>query len=96
MWHGPYLQLTVRCEMAGVWPLRIPDIGTVLSERLLPMDTARRRGGYMTLTVNEPDYPLLNTWPFLLIVRTVRIVTFHKGGWYRRIHGVSSIWPAAL
>ena len=44
MWHGPYLQLTVRCEMAGVWPLRIPDIETVLRERLLPTDTARRRG----------------------------------------------------
>ena len=43
-------------------------------------------------------------WPFLLIVRTERIVTDHamtlgKGSHmdrYRRMHGVSSIWPAAL
>src|SRR6266498_176905 len=27
--------------------------------------------------VNEPDYPLLDAWPFLLIVRTGRIVTVH-------------------
>ncbi len=51
-----------------------------------------------TLTVNEADGPLLNTWSFLLIVRTARVVTGHappSPGWTRpstaRIHGVSSI-----
>jgi len=28
-------------------------------------------------TVNETDYPLRETWPFLLIVRTGRIFTAH-------------------
>ena len=49
--------------------------------------------------VDEADDPLLETWPFLLIGRTGRIVTAHlthpKEGCdmneYRRIHGVSSI-----
>jgi hypothetical protein len=48
--------------------------------------------------VNEPDDPLLDAWPFLLIVRTGRIVTAHTqtlqrgcDRQYRRIHGVSSI-----
>ncbi len=49
--------------------------------------------------VDEADDPLLETWPFLLIGRTGRIVTAHshilKRGCdmneYRRIHGVSSI-----
>lgn len=33
-----------------------------------------------TLTVDEADDPLLDPWPFLLIVRTVRIVTAHVIG----------------
>src|SRR6266540_4916378 len=43
--------------------------------------------------VNEPDSPLLDTWPFLLIVRAGRIVTAHThilqrgcDRQYRRIH----------
>jgi hypothetical protein len=44
------------------------------------------------------DHPLRNSWPFLLIVRTGRIVTVHGHAMneYRRILGVSSIWPASL
>ena len=49
--------------------------------------------------IDEADDPLLNSWPFLLIVRTERIVTAHvitlrRGcdtNEYRRILGVSSI-----
>jgi hypothetical protein len=49
--------------------------------------------------VGEPDDPLLNPWPFLLIVRTERIFTVHvttisdgcDTNEYRQIHGVSSI-----
>ena len=53
-----------------------------------------------SFTVDEADSPLLySTWSFLLIVRTGRIVTSHgrtlrrgsDNGWYRRMHGVSSI-----
>jgi len=52
------------------------------------------------LAVDEADDPLLETWPFLLIVRTGWIFTFHchvpyeEGvtlDEYQRIHGVSSI-----
>jgi hypothetical protein len=54
--------------------------------------------------VDKADDPLLSTWPFLLIDRTGRIVTAHGNilrrgcdmNEYRRMHGVSSIWPAAL
>jgi hypothetical protein len=28
---GPYLHLKCRSEVAGVWPLRIPDTGTAAS-----------------------------------------------------------------
>jgi len=50
------------------------------------------------VAVGEADDPLRETWPFLLIVRTGRIVTAHvrtlRGGCdeneYRRILGVSS------
>ena len=50
-------------------------------------------------TVDEADDPLLESWPFLLIVRTGRIVTAHVDillkaydtNEYRRILGVSSI-----
>src|ERR687887_1238931 len=45
------------------------------------------------LAVNEPDDPLLDAWPFLLIVRTGRIVTVHavtlqrgRDRQYRQIH----------
>ena len=49
-------------------------------------------------SVNEADDPLLDTWPFLLIVRTGRFVTAHvltlvmgrDTNEYRRIHGFSS------
>lgn len=49
--------------------------------------------------VDEADDPLLESWPFLLIGRTDRIVTAHATSLrracdideYRRIHGVSSI-----
>jgi len=52
-----------------------------------------------TFSVDEADDPLLDTWPFLLIVRTGRIFTAHvfnlmrvcDTNEYRRIHGVSSI-----
>jgi hypothetical protein len=50
------------------------------------------------LAVDEADDPLLESWPFLLIARTGRIVTAHgrtlQRGWdrqYRRMLGVSSI-----
>jgi hypothetical protein len=52
------------------------------------------------LAVDEADDPLLESWPFLLIGRTGRIVTAHRPtpyeagatvSEYRRIHGVSSI-----
>ncbi len=34
-------------------------------------------------TVYEPDDPLLDTWPFLLIIRTDRIVTAHVSTIYQ-------------
>jgi hypothetical protein len=54
--------------------------------------------------VDKADNPLRVYWPFLLIVRTERIVTTHvptlEDGChldeYRRILGVSSIWPTTL
>src|SRR6266542_3356748 len=38
---------------------------------------AHHRDREAAFAVNEPDYPLLDAWPFLLIVRTGRIVTVH-------------------
>ncbi len=57
------------------------------------------RNAEAAFAVDEADDPLLESWPFLLIGRTDRIVTVHattlgKGcdiDEYRRIHGVSSI-----
>jgi hypothetical protein len=58
------------------------------------------RNAEAALAVDEADDPLLESWPFLLIGRTERIVTAHctppyvQGvtvNEYRRIHGVSSI-----
>ena len=56
--------------------------------------------------VGEPDDPLPGIWSFLLIDRTGWIVTSAHvrtlrmvcdiNGEYHRIHGVSSIWSAAL
>ena len=47
----------------------------------LPAETATRVAHYRdrkaAFTVDEADDPLLNTWPFLLIARTGRIVTAH-------------------
>ena len=40
---------------------------------LVPED----RNTEATFAVDEADDPLRETWPFLLIVRTERIVTFH-------------------
>ena len=62
------------------------------------------RNAEAALAVDEADDPLRGNWPFLLIVRTERIFTFHDTTLgtgchmdeYRRILGVSSIWPAAL
>src|SRR5437870_1014464 len=75
----------------------------------LPAESAHlvshHRDRKATFTVDEADDPLLNTWPFLLIVRTGWIFTEHGHIFsrrcdtvneYHRIHGVSSIWPAAL
>ena len=59
---------------------------------------AHDRDRETAFAVDEADDPLLETWPFLLIARTGRIVTAHGRtllrGWdsqYRRILGVSSI-----
>jgi hypothetical protein len=58
------------------------------------------RNAEAALAVDEADDPLLESWPFLLIGRTGRIVTAHSRtlyeedatvNEYRRIHGVSSI-----
>jgi hypothetical protein len=75
----------------------------------LPAESTTRipnhRDREATFTVDEADDPLLNTWPFLLIVRTGWIVTVHttsshegvtRMDEYHRILGYSSIWPAAL
>jgi hypothetical protein len=68
----------------------------------LPAEAAPRVANHgdreTAFAVNEADDPLLNPWPFLLIVRTGRIFTAHvrtlKIGYdkneYRRILGVSS------
>ena len=60
---------------------------------------SKDRNTEAAFTVDEADDPLLESWPFLLIDRTDRIVTAHahtlRRGCdideYRRIHGVSSI-----
>ena len=59
---------------------------------------AHDRDRETAFAVDEADDPLLETWPFLLIARTGRVVTGHgrtlARGWdsqYRRILGVSSI-----
>ena len=70
----------------------------------LPAEPATRvphhRDREAAFTVDEADDPLLNTWPFLLIVRTGWIVTDHttlshegvtRVDEYHRILGVSSI-----
>ena len=68
----------------------------------LPAESASRVANHgdreAALAVDEADDPLLDTWPFLLIARTGRIVTSHaftlaRGcdtDEYRRILGVSS------
>ena len=64
----------------------------------------KERNTEATFAVDEADDPLRETWPFLLIVRTERIITLHAptetdgcdASEYRRILGVSSIWPASL
>ena len=38
---------------------------------------AHHRDREASFAVDEPDDPLLSTWPFLLIVRTGRIFTIH-------------------
>lgn len=64
--------------------------------RAVPED----RNAEASFAVDEADDPLLESWPFLLIGRTGRIVTAHRPtpyeagatvSEYRRIHGVSSI-----
>jgi hypothetical protein len=69
----------------------------------LPADpvrpVAKDRNTKATFTVDEADDPLLDPWPFLLIVRTGRVLTAHDGtlsrttdmNEYRRILGCSSI-----
>ena len=59
---------------------------------------AHDRDREAAFAVDEADDPLLETWPFLLIARTGRVVTGHgrtlARGWdsqYRRMLGVSSI-----
>ena len=59
---------------------------------------AHDRDRETAFAVDEADDPLLETWPFLLIARTGRVVTGHartlQRGWdsqYRRILGVPSI-----
>jgi hypothetical protein len=60
---------------------------------------ALNRATETAFPVDEADDPLLDAWPFLLIVRTGRIFTAHVVNLmmvcdmneYRRIHGVSSI-----
>ena len=48
----------------------------------LPAESTTRiayhRDREAALTVDEADDPLLDTWPFLLIVRTGRIFTAHR------------------
>jgi hypothetical protein len=64
----------------------------------------KERNTEATFAVDKADDPLRETWPFLLIVRTERIITLHvptetdgcDASEYRRILGVSSIWPASL
>jgi len=80
-------------------------------ERRLDLPTAPRRwvlkdrNAEAAFSVDEADDPLRETWPFLLIDRTGRIITIHLPhpikrvrhlNEYRRILGVSSIWPASL
>ena len=81
-------------------PLRLDDYEGRLD---LPADPTRSiaedRRAEASFTVGKADDPLRETWPFLLIVRTGRIVTVHittllpgcNANEYRRIHGVSSI-----
>src|SRR2546423_1129620 len=68
----------------------------------LPARTAQRvthhRDREAPFAVDEADGPLVSTWPFLLVVRTARVVThrrFTVRRWcdneYRRILGFSSI-----
>src|SRR5215831_13947290 len=40
-------------------------------------DVPEKRNAETALAVDEPDDPLLESWPFLLIVRTERVVTRH-------------------
>ena len=80
-------------------PLRLDDRESRLD---LPADPTRSiaedRCAEASFAVDEADDPLRETWPFLLIVRTGRIVTFHattlqrgcNTDEYRRILGVSS------
>ena len=57
----------------------------------------------VTQVMRDPIKPVRGTGPFLLIVRTGRIFTVHHHNQrtvvvlneYRRILGVSSIWPAS-
>ena len=72
---------------------------------LPPERTARvshNADGEATLAIGHADDPLLETWSFLLIVRTGRFVTVHpvkirpECDEYRRMLGVPSIRPAPL
>src|SRR5579862_7045747 len=80
-------------------PLRLNDREGRLH---LPADATRSiaedRSAEASFAVDEADDPLRETWPFLLIVRTGRIVTVHVSNLesgcdmneYRRMLGVSS------
>jgi hypothetical protein len=60
--------------------------GCGLGDRELVLDlpaeeapaVSHHRDREAALAVNEPDDPLLDAWPFLLIARTGRIVTVHR------------------
>ena len=80
-------------------PLSLDDRESRLN---LPTDTTRSvpedRNTEAAFAVNEADDPLRESWPFLLIVRTGRIITINActlgtgcdTDEYRRILGVSS------
>jgi hypothetical protein len=107
---------TIHCHhSASKEPLQcVKDIHTTLALRYrelrlsLPAQSACRvakdRNAETALAVDEADDPLCSKWPFLLIVRTGRIITRHvltlrrasDRNQYRRILGVSSIQPTAL
>jgi hypothetical protein len=80
-------------------PLRLHDREGRLNLPAEPTRSiAENRHAEASFAVDEADDPLCETWPFLLIVRTGRIITVPAttlrtgcdGGEYRRILGVSS------